>query len=377
MIEELGQIVAEQQLSRQDLVRILSCGADQAPLLKEAANQVMRRHVGDLVYYRGIIEFSNICTMDCCYCGIRRSNVLDVPRYRLSREQITETAIWCADQGYGSVVLQSGERQDEEFIAFTESVIRTIKQRTVSDRLPAGLGITLGIGQQSPQTYERLYRAGAHRYLLRIETTDEELFGRIHPPAQTLSSRIACLQSLREIGYQVGTGVMIGLPGQTLEMLADDIAFFAEQDIDMIGMGPYIVHPDSAMAELGMMERGPLLQLSLNMIAAVRLALKDVNIAATTALQAIAPDGREQGLSYGANVTMPNLTPVEVRKGYQLYAGKPCLEESSQDCSTCLLRRIQSLGRDVGFDQWGDSPHATAAGRIPGQQENCRSAGGS
>lgn len=356
------------EYSRDDIIAMLSLkSGDEAALkrLREDACRLMREKVGNLVYYRGIIEFSNVCRCDCRYCGIRRSNGRVSTRYTLPREEIVETALWCADQGYGSIVLQSGERRDAAFIGFVESVIAEIKERSRSEVMPEGLGITLGIGEQNRETYRRLYRAGAHRYLLRIETTNPELYRRLHPSAQKLEERIECLRFLREEGYQVGTGVMIGIPGQSSGMLADDILFFKAMDIDMIGMGPYIVHADADMADEGMMDKPQLMQLALNMIAATRLVLRDVNIAATTALQALYPDGREQGLGYGANVTMPNLTPLSVRKGYQLYEGKPCLDESGTACGSCLLNRIRGAGRDVGFNLWGDSPHAAARGGKP------------
>ncbi|WP_422482043.1 [FeFe] hydrogenase H-cluster radical SAM maturase HydE [Pleomorphochaeta sp. DL1XJH-081] len=348
-------------MTRKELIEILSIPhTDTSAIedLKRRAGEVMVKEVGTDVYYRGIIEFSNICTLDCHYCGIRRSNSRVTDRYTLSKQEIIDTALWCRDAGYGSLVLQSGERRDQPFISFVEDLIMTLRRESVSPRLPEGLGITLGVGEQDEHTYQRLADAGAHRYLLRIETTNEALYRRLHPSSQRLSERISCLRSLRKIGFQVGTGVMIGLPGQSIDMLADDILFFRDMDVDMIGMGPYIVHEDSPMARQGMMEKEALMQLSLNMIAAVRLALKDVNIASTTALQALYPDGRERGLAYGANVTMPNLTPQDVRKGYQLYQGKPCVEESKNECRECLLGRITSIGRKVGFDAWGDSPHA-------------------
>ncbi|MDC7220053.1 MAG: [FeFe] hydrogenase H-cluster radical SAM maturase HydE [Spirochaetales bacterium] len=344
--------------TRKDIIEMLSfTKEDDLGRLRDEALSLMGKEVGNLVYYRGIIEFSNICRCDCRYCGIRKSNSKLSERYTLERNEIVDTALWCADQGYGSIVLQSGERVDPAFISFVESVVAEIKERSRSEKLPKGLGITLGIGEQSRETYRRLYEAGAHRYLLRIETTDPALYRRLHPKNQTLENRIECLGDLKEVGFQVGTGVMIGIPGQTLDMLARDIEFFRDRDIDMIGMGPYITHPHGDMASEGMMEKEALLQLSLNMIAATRLVLRDVNIAATTALQALVPDGRERGLGYGANVTMPNLTPIKVRKGYQLYEGKPCLDESGTACGSCLLNRIRSVGRDVGFNLWGDSPH--------------------
>ena len=353
----LNTILTQKQFSKEDIVKLLSLtDKDDIEKLREAAFNLTTELVGNNVYYRGIVEFSNICALDCNYCGIRKSNS-DVERYFLSEEQVVDGVAWCGEVGYGSAVLQSGERRDCVFVDYVESTLSKIKDRTKSEKLPNGVGITLSVGEQSYDTYKRFFDAGAHRYLLRIESTNEELFNSLHPENQTLASRKECLGFLKDIGYQVGTGVMIGVPGQTLEMLADDILFFKEFDIDMIGMGPYIVHEKAAMVERGMMEKEPLLQLAYNMIAVTRLVLRDVNIASTTALQALVPNGREVGISYGANVTMPNLTPQEVRKNYQLYEGKPCVEEGRVDCRGCLQRRVESVGRVVGWDQWGDSKH--------------------
>jgi biotin synthase len=233
-----------------------------------------------------------------------------------------------------------------------------IKQRTRCDEYPDGLGITLCVGEQTPDTYERFFQAGAHRYLLRIETSNPRLFARIHPDRQKFSSRLACLETLQEIGFQVGTGVMIGLPGQTVEDLVDDIEFFVSRDIDMIGMGPYIPHPDTPLGRLPCADAASRLRLSYLMIALARLAMPDVNIAATTALQTLDPAGRETGLLYGANVLMPQLTPVSVRRDYLLYPGKPCLEETAEMCLSCLEGRIKSVGRVVSHKNWGDPLHA-------------------
>jgi biotin synthase len=351
-------------LTKEMMVQLLNIKAQDTKalvLLQSYADELRNREVGDAVSYRGLLEFSNVCVLDCHYCGIRRSNT-NVERYTLDRETLVAQALWCARQGYGSVMLQSGQRNDRQFIDELIEIIQEIKHTSRSEHLPDGLGITLGIGEQSYETYEKLYTAGAHRYLLRIETTNRKVYERIHPEEQTYENRLSCLSYLKDIGYQVGTGVMIGIPGQSLGMLADDIQFFKEMDIDMIGMGPYISHPDSPMAEQGMMENQQLLQLALNMIAVTRIYLQDVNIAAATALQAVTPDGREQGLRYGANVVMPNATPREVREGYQLYAGKPCLNEASSECSSCLSHRIHSVGRKVNLNSWGDSPHAIRKG---------------
>ncbi len=326
--------------------------------LRSAAAEVLRRDIGSGVSFRGLVEFSNVCACDCLYCGIRAANG-DVVRYTMTRDEILEAARLCSDAGYGSMVLQSGERRDAAFVDFVEDVVREIKRTTRSPVLPEGLGITLSLGEQTPATYRRLFDAGAHRYLLRIETSNRELFARLHPAAQSFAARVECLRALRETGYQVGTGVMIGLPGQTASMLADDVEFFRSMDVDMIGMGPYLVHDQTPLA--GGRAPAEAFMQTLLMIAVCRLALRGVNIAATTALQAAEPQGRERGLEFGANVVMPNLTPRRYRNQYRLYEGKPCMDESPDECRACLSGRIIGIGRTVLRNAWGDAPRA--AGR--------------
>jgi biotin synthase len=357
----LEEILRKRSFDRRDVVELLSATApDKIELIRARAEKVLLTEgTGAAVFFRGLIEFSNVCVNDCDYCGIRRSNG-HVRRYTLSEEEIAGAARWCDEQGYGSVVLQSGERRDEEFVSFVERVVRRIKAESRSERLPDGLGVTLSLGEQEPEAYRRFFDAGAHRYLLRIETTSPDLYKRIHPPRQTLRRRTACLASLKEIGFQVGTGVMIGLPGQTVGDLADDILFFRDRDVDMIGMGPYIVHRDTPMSvyeqEIGA-RRAEILRRSLLMIAAARIVLRNVNIAATTALQAIDPTGREEGLRFGANVIMPQATPLRVRRDYLLYEGKPCLDETPDHCRGCLTMRIESVGRKAALGAWGDPLH--------------------
>jgi len=345
-------------LPHAEMVRLLGL-TDEAEIeaLRRAAYDCATRHVGEAVHYRGIVELSNVCALDCSYCGIRTGNRA-LERYTLSRDEVIEAALFCAEAGYGSCVLQAGERRDAAFISFVETCVAEIRARSVSPALPQGLGITLSLGEQSADTYRRWRDAGAHRYLLRIETTNPDLFAALHPPTQRFETRLAALDDLRAVGFQVGTGVMIGLPGQTLDDLAHDIAFYGEHDIDMIGMGPYLHSQGGALPEGAMMARGPLLALGLKMIAVTRLALPDLNIAATTALQALVEDGRERGIAFGANVTMPNATPRGVRRNYQLYDGKPCLDEGSLECRGCLETRVRAAGRRVGWNEWGDSRHA-------------------
>ena len=307
-------------------------------------------YVGPKVYFRGLIELSNICAKNCFYCGIRRDN-RKLDRYSMSEAEILECAMAAQEMDYGSIVLQSGERQDEDYVCFIENILHKIKSATSGK-----LGITLSLGEQTEETYERWFRAGAHRYLLRIETSDPTLYKRLHPEDHSFEIRRECLRMLRRIGYQVGTGVMIGLPFQTHENLVEDILFFKKEDIDMVGMGPYVPHGDTPLVPV---DHDPAenFRLGLVMIALTRLVLKDVNIAAATALQTLDPSGREKGVQAGANIIMPNITPTDYRKLYQLYDNKPCLDENARQCKSCLERRIQAAGAEIGYGEWGDSPH--------------------
>ncbi len=358
---EIAMSTKSARFSREELAAMLALHdpAERAAL-RRRAESVLLKECGARVSFRGLVEFSNICRCNCRYCGIRRGNRA-VKRYQLGLGEILECARFCAEAGYGSIVLQSGERNGAEFVRFVEQAVRAIKRETVSAALPSGLGITLSVGEQEPDAYRRFFDAGAHRYLLRIETTSPALFARLHPRAQTLAARLKCLESLKAAGFQTGTGVMIGLPGQTREQLADDLLFFRAFDVDMLGMGPYIAHEQTPMrrhAAATRARRAEILELSLNMIAAARLLLRDVNIAATTALQAMDPVGRELGLQFGANVIMPQVTPLRVRREYQLYEGKPCMDENPRHCMECLRGRIRAIGREACLNDWGDSPHA-------------------
>jgi biotin synthase len=322
--------------------------------LFEAAYRVKVANVGKKVWFRGIVEFSNICSKDCYYCGIRKSN-REAERFMIPEQEIIDSAVWCWEAQYGSAVLQSGERSDPEFVDMIERVVKEIKQRTNGE-----LGLTLCLGEQTEETYKRWFTAGAHRYLLRIESSNPELYAKLHPADHSHHHRVECLHRLRRVGYQVGTGVMIGLPMQTLDHLADDVLFFKKMDIDMIGMGPFLFHSQTPMNDYRQewqKSDEELLEAGLKMIAVTRLALRDVNIAATTALQALKHNGRELGLQVGANVIMPNATDTRYREGYKLYENKPCTDENASMCRNCLTRRIEGIGETVGFGGWGDSPH--------------------
>ena len=354
--QALAACLQEGLPGRETLRRILGTQQpDEVDVIRQHAEQTLLKNCGDTVRLRGLIEFSNRCTSDCYYCGIRRSNKMPT-RYTLTQDEIVDTARWCGEQGYGSVVLQSGERRDAKFVRFVSDTVRAIKETTRSVALPEGVGITLCVGEQLPETYAEWFDAGAHRYLLRMETSSPALFAALHPAEQRYESRVECLKTLKAIGYRVGTGVMIGLPGQTLDDLVDDLFFFRDIGADMIGMGPYIPHEQAALHGMPILDVPARMTLALRMIAATRLLLPSINIAATTALQTLAPDGREQGLRYGANVIMPQATPLRVRREYTLYDGKPCLDDSAGQCAACLEGRIQSVGRRVLHDHWGDSP---------------------
>lgn len=360
-----------QPKTREDLIRLLSISdPDELKELYDAAYAVKAKNVGRVVYYRGLIEFSNYCIKDCKYCGIRKSNE-EVVRFDTPRDDILAMAKWSWENRYGSLTLQSGERQDEEFIEYIEGLVKDIKRLSHGE-----LGLTLCVGEQTEETYRRWFEAGAHRYLLRIETSNPTLYARLHPQDghHQWQVRRDCLLALHKIGYQVGTGDMIGLPGQTIADLADDILFYRDYDIDMIGMGPYVVHHHTPVG-LYVMQQGlddkksrqQRLELGLKMIAVTRLFLPDVNIAATTALQALHPLGRELGLKAGANVLMPIVTVPKYRPQYLLYDNKPCVDEVPDQCKNCLAARVASVGDRVGFGQWGDSPHARREGRAGSQ----------
>ncbi len=354
--EILKKAKAGEQLSVEELVALLSItDKDELQALYDVAYFIKEQYVGLVAYFRGIIECSNLCIKDCYYCGIRRSNE-QVERFEMDEEEIFKEALWAYEADYGSCVIQSGERQDETYISMIERVVKRIADATKGE-----MGITLSLGEQTEETYTRWKTAGAHRYLLRIETTNPTLYARFHPADHKLEVRKECLASLRRTGYQVGTGVMMGLPGQTMEDLAKDILFLKEIDIDMVGMGPYIPHSDTPMGKevesYTDEQKKDALTLGLKMIAVTRIVLKDVNIAAATALQALEYTGREQGLRCGANVIMPNVTETDYRPKYQLYDDKPCTDENSSMCRGCLSGRIMGIGETVGFNERGDSPH--------------------
>ena len=278
-----------------------------------AAREVKRRVGRDRTLPRGLIECSNVCAKGCLYCGIRKS-APGVRRYRLSVDEVLACVDEARRRGYRAIALQAGELEGEANAAFYERILRAVAGE---------FEVTLSLGEQEEAVYRRWKDAGAMRYLIRIETSRRDLYARLHPADCSFDRRVACIRTLKRLGYVTGTGVMIGLPGQTAEDLARDLVFFGEERVDMVGMGPFIPHPATPLAAAAVPDAATRLELALRMIALARLYLHDVNIVAATALEALDPaNGRARGLAAGANVIMPNVTPPDVRRGYDLYPGK-------------------------------------------------------
>jgi len=324
--------------------------------LWQRADQVRRQNVGDDVHLRGLIEISNICSRRCGYCGISVSNTA-LERYRMPADEILACAREAAGYGYGTVVIQAGE--DPGITAeWMANLIRSIKDET-------GLAVTLSLGERSEDEFRAWKEAGADRYLLRFETSNRRLYDLIHPPLPGIhSDRIQILRTLREIGYEIGSGVMIGIPGQTYADLADDIELFRSLDLDMIGVGPFIPHQATPLGDAASLvtagegEQVPNTEaMTYKVVALTRLACPKANIPSTTALATLnTASGREQGLNRGANILMPNMTPRNYRALYEIYPAKVCIDETAAECRSCMSRRILSIGRNIGQGR-GDSPN--------------------
>lgn len=314
-------------------------------LLRTLAVDVRREVYGNAVYIRGLIEISNICRNDCYYCGIRRSNS-ECERYRLTEDEI----LACADEGYGlgfrTFVLQGGEDS-----YFTDERLGAIV-RGIKSRHP-GCAVTLSMGERSRESYEYLRACGADRYLLRHETADPEHYSRLHPPAMSYDNRMRCLRDLRELGYQVGCGFMVGSPFQTARNLAEDLKFVEEFRPEMCGIGPFIPHKDTPFRDYP----AGTVELTCYLLSVIRVMHPAVLLPSTTALGTVDPLGRERGIMAGANVVMPNLSPVNVRKKYELYDNKICTGEESAQCRDCMSRRMQKIGYEVVVDR-GDFKRA-------------------
>ena len=338
-------------LTHEELARlaVLSDAAEREALYA-AAYAVKLRVTGPFVSLRGLVEIGNVCAKNCYYCGLRRDNA-GVRRYQIAEEDVVRMARWAFDRRYGSVVLQSGEIEGEAHAESVARIVRAIRAFGGED-----FAVVLSLGEQTPEVYRLWREAGAARYLLRIETSNPALYRTLHPADHSWERRRDCLRTIGRLGYQLGSGVMIGLPGQTADDLASDLEFFRDEGIDMIGMGPFLPHSQTPMGGVAV-DRARQLELGLNMVAAARLFLHDRNLAATTVLQALAPDGRERALRAGANVMMPNVTDAGYRRDYRLYEDKPCLDETSEQCRGCLERRVASVGESIAWGRPGTSPH--------------------
>ncbi|NLB67547.1 MAG: [FeFe] hydrogenase H-cluster radical SAM maturase HydE [Bacteroidales bacterium] len=337
-------------ISRKEITELLLSKEPEiiSNLYKRAADLKLQT-IGPKVHLRGLIEISNICRKNCLYCGIRKANTL-CERYTLTDEEIMTCAKHAYAAEFGSIVIQGGERTGRQFTERITSLVERIK--FIGN---GALGITLSLGEQSEEVYKEWFEAGAHRYLLRIETSDPDLFRKIHPNDghHTYDRRIKALMDLKSIGYQAGSGVMIGLPWQNAEHLASDLLFLREMDFPMIGMGPYVPHDDTPLTvttttdpEASFPSVADRLELSLKMISLLRILVPDINIAASTALEALHPKGRIMAIHAGANIVMPNITPSDYRKYYNLY-----------DRKAILLEDLDLGDAEIGFGEWGDSLH--------------------
>lgn len=338
MKESIEQLKQTRDLPDEQLLQLIDHEGDDTALF-EAADQVRREHYGTDVFLRGLIEFTNYCRNDCYYCGIRRSNRC-AERYRLTPEQILS----CCENGYAmgfrTFVLQGGEdpRNTDEAIC---SLVDQIKTRYPD------CAVTLSIGEKTRSSYQAYFDAGADRYLLRHETATDAHYRRLHPEELSLANRKRCLFDLKEIGFQVGAGFMVGSPGQTTKELLADLRFLQQLQPDMIGIGPFIPHHETPFAQ----EKPGTLELTLRMLSILRLMFPYVLLPATTALGTISPIGRELGLKAGANVMMPNLTPTDARKNYDLYDNKICMDEDAGKCRGCQENRVKSVGYRIVSDR--------------------------
>ena len=322
----------EHWLEKDEILALLKSSEFDADILS-AADRVRKKYVGDDIHLRGLIEFSNICKNNCCYCGIRRDN-RNICRYRLNEGQILDLAKKAKDYGLKTVVLQSGE----DLWFDTNRMCHLLEQIKKLD-----LAITLSIGEKSFVEYKAYRQAGADRYLLRIETTDKDLYHRLDPE-MSWDNRKRCLDDLRELGYEVGSGIMVGLPEQSLESIVNDIIFFKQMDFDMLGIGPFIPHPDTPLRN----EKGKALDLSLKVMAIARILLPNINIPATTAMEVLHPQGKIIALESGANVLMPNITSEADARNYTLYPGKEEAIVKGEYIFASLSEQFERIGRKIG-----------------------------
>lgn len=350
-MSDFNQIINKDSFDFEDVKRMLSCNSIEEKMLFNRAEEVRLKYVGNGVYGRALIELSNICKKDCFYCGIRKSNK-EVERYTLPFDQVKEAIDLASASGIGSLAIQSGELSSPDFTNYIIDILNYAKEKDSS------LGITLSCGEQSPEVYKKWFDAGAERYLLRIEVSDEETYHNFHPNNElhSFKNRITCLNSIKETGFQTGTGVMIGLPGQTIDSLAKDVIFMRDFDIHMCGMGPFIPCSGTPMENA----HGPfsdLLNISLRMIAVLRIVMKDINIVASTAMETTHPKGRTLAIKAGANVIMPNINPMEHRKKYKLYEKIPTSVLDNAEAVIAAAKKPIPEGYELVFGAKGTAPH--------------------
>ena len=340
LISVVDKLQREHSLARSEYEYLIANRSDEAAqLLAERAVAVRRQIYGNAVYVRGLIEISNICKNDCLYCGIRKSNAV-CDRYRLTEEQIMECCAEGYALGFRTFVLQGGEDG-----YFTDERVCGIVQE-IKNGYP-DCAVTLSLGEKSRESYQKMYDAGADRYLLRHETADPKHYSLLHPGEMSFDNRMQCLKDLKEIGFQTGCGFMVGSPYQTVTSLASDLKFIETFHPDMCGIGPFISHKDTPFRN---MPAGTI-QLTCYLLSIIRLIQPNILLPATTALGTIDPKGREKGILSGANVVMPNLSPTSVRKKYELYDGKICTGDETAQCKQCLALRMESIGYEVVTDR--------------------------
>jgi biotin synthase len=341
----IDKLHREKVLSQAELVTLLKCSeTEHSHYLFSKSRAVADQFFGNKIFVRGLIEFTNFCKNDCYYCGIRKSN-LNTERYRLQAEDILSCCEHGYELGFRTFVLQGGEDlwySDEKMISIISSIKKSFPD----------CAVTLSLGEKTYEQYLNFYKAGADRYLLRHETANAEHYAKIHPLGLSAANRQRCLFDLKQIGYQVGAGFMVGSPYQTIENLAEDLLFIKKLEPQMIGIGPFIPHHDTPLAQY---PAGPL-NLTLMLIGILRLMLPNALIPSTTALGTIHPHGREMGILAGANVVMPNLSPVEVRRKYLLYDNKICTGEEAAECRFCLQQRLQRIGYEIIVDRGDFKP---------------------
>ena len=339
----LQKLCKTSDLTRDEIIFLLNNRTkDVQEFLAREASATAQKAYGNSIYVRGLIEFTNYCKNDCYYCGIRCGNK-NASRYRLTKDEILNCTAHGYELGLRTFVLQGGE---DPF--FTDELIVDIV-RLIKSQHP-DCAVTLSIGEKSFESYKAYYEAGADRYLLRHETADHAHYSKLHPESLSAANRQECLFNLKKIGFQTGAGFMVGSPYQTLENIADDLMFLKKLDPEMIGIGPFIPHKDTKFAS----EPQGDLDLTLFLLSILRLMFPQVLLPATTALGTIDPMGREKGILAGANVLMPNLSPVGVRKKYTLYDNKICTGEEAAECMNCLKGRINKIGYDIVVDR-GDN----------------------